>query len=41
MILINTQYKIYDGKLLAIVKIFKTYCHYLKICNHKLIVFID
>ena len=41
MILAKIQYKIYNNKLLAIVKIFKIWYHYLKDCKYKILVFKD
>ena len=41
MILAETQYKTHDGELLAIVKAFKTWCHYLEGCKHEVLVFTD
>ena len=38
MIPVETWYKIHDGKLLAIVKAFKTWRHYLKGYKHKVLV---
>ena len=35
MILVKTRYKTYNGKFLAILKFFKTWRHYLKVCKHK------
>ena len=37
----ETRYEIHDGKLLAIVKAFKTWRHYLEDCKHKVLVFTD
>ena len=37
MIPAKTQYKTHDGELLAIVKAFKTWRHYLKGCKHKVL----
>ena len=34
----ETQYKTWDGKLLAIVKAFKIWRHYLKVCKYELFV---
>ncbi len=34
MISAETRYKTHDQKLLAIVKAFKTWCHYLEGCKH-------
>ena len=39
MIPIETRYKTYNGELLAIVKVFKTWKHYLKSSQHKLLMF--
>ncbi len=41
MIPAETWYKTHDGKLLAIVKVFKTWRHYLKDCKHKVLMLID
>ncbi len=41
MISIETQYETHDGKLLAIVEVFKTWKHYLESCKHKVFVLID
>ena len=41
MIPVETWYKTHDGKFLAIVETFKTYCHYLEGCRHKMLVFTD
>ena len=41
MISAETWYKTHDGKLLAIIKAFKTWRHYLKNCKHKVFVFTD
>ena len=41
MIPAETRYETHDGKLLAIVKVFKTWCHYLKDCKHKILVLTD
>ena len=38
MISAETQYKTYDAELLAIVKAFKTWCHYLKGCKHEVLI---
>ena len=38
MILAKTRYKTHDGELLATVKAFKTWPHYLKGCKHKILV---
>ena len=38
MILAKTWYKTHKGELLAIVKAFKTWQHYLKGCKHKVLV---
>ena len=38
---VETQYKIHDGKLLAIVEAFKTWRHYLEGCKHKVLVLTD
>ena len=41
MILAEIWYKTHDGELLAIVKVFKTWCHYLKGCKHEVFVLTD
>ena len=41
MISAKTQYKTYDGELLAIIKIFKTWRHYFEGYKHKILVFTD
>lgn len=41
MILVKTQYKTHNNKLLAIVKAFKTWRHYLEDYKHKVLVFTD
>ena len=41
MILTKTWYKTHNGKLLAIVKAFKIWRHYLKGCKHKVLIFTD
>ena len=41
MILAETQYKTYNDKLLAIVKAFKTWRHYLEGRKHKIFIFTD
>ncbi len=41
MILVETRYKTYDGKLLAIVEAFKTWKHYLEGCKHEVLVLTD
>ena len=41
MIPVETWYKIYNGKLLAIVKVFKTWQYYLEGYKHKVLVFTD
>ena len=38
---VKTWYKTYNGKLLAIVEVFKAWRHYLKGCKHKDLVFKD
>ena len=38
MILVKTQYKSHNDELLAIVEVFKTWQHYLKGCNCKVLV---
>ncbi len=41
MIPAETQYKTHDGKLLAIIEIFKTWRHYLKGCKHVVLMLTD
>ena len=41
MILAETWYKTYDGKLLAIVEAFKTWRHYLEDCKHEVLILTD
>ena len=41
MIPAETRYKIHDDELLAIVKAFKTWRHYLKGCKHEILVLTD
>ena len=41
MIPAETWYKTYNGELLATVKAFKTWQHYLESCKHKVLVFTD
>ena len=41
MILAKTWYKTHNSELLAIVKAFKTWRHYLDVCKHKVFVLID
>ena len=41
MILAETRYKTYDSELLAIAEAFKTWCHYLEICKHEVLVLTD
>ena len=41
MIPAKTKYKTYDIELLAIVKAFKTWRHYLKDCKYKVLVLTD
>ena len=41
MIPAETRYETYDGELLAIVKAFKTWHHYLKDCKHEVLIFTD
>ena len=41
MIPAKTQYKTYNGKLLAIVEAFKTWRHYLKGCKYEVFIFTD
>ena len=40
MISANTWYKTHNSEFLAIVKTFKTWCHYLKGYKHKMLIFI-
>lgn len=39
MIPAETQYETYDRKLLAIIKVFRIWGHYLKDCKHEILVF--
>ena len=41
MIPAETWYKTYDGKLLAIIEMFKTWRHYLESCKYKVFMLID
>ena len=41
MVLAEIQYKTYNNKFLAIVKVFKTWCHYLESCKHEILVLTD
>ncbi len=41
LIPIKTWYKTHDGKLLAIVEVFKTWRHYLEGCKHEVLVLTD
>ena len=41
MIVVKIRYKTHDGKLLAIVKVFKIWRYYLEDYKHKVFVFID
>ncbi len=41
MILAETRYWTYNGKLLAIVEAFKTWRHYLEGCKHKVLILTD
>ena len=41
MIPVETQYETHDGKLLAIVEVFKTWSHYLEGCKHEVLVLTD
>ena len=41
MIPAETRYETYNGELLAIVEVFKTWRHYLKGCKHKVLVLTD
>lgn len=41
IILIETQYKTYDQKLLAIIVIFQTQDYYLEACKYKVFIFTD
>ena len=38
---VETQYKTHNGKLLSIVKAFKTWRHYLENCKHEIFIFTD
>lgn len=37
----KTRYKIYISKLLAIIKVFKTWMHYFENCKYNFLIFID
>ena len=41
MILAETWYEIYEGKLLAIIKTFKTWKYYLKECKYEVLILTD
>ena len=41
MILAKTRYKAYNNQVLAIIKVFKTWNHYLKGYKHKVLAFIN
>ena len=41
MILIKIWYKTYNNVFLAIIKVFKTWYHYLKDYKHKVFIFIE
>ena len=41
MIPIEIYYKTYDNKLLAIIKVFKTWKHYLKDSKYKVFILLD
>ena len=41
MIPAETRYKTHNAELLAIVEAFKTWCHYLEGCKHKVLVLTD
>lgn len=41
VILVETLYKTYNSKFLAIVKVFKPWCHNLEDCKYKLLVLIN
>ena len=41
MILAKIQYEIYNGELLAIVKVFKIWRYYLESYKHKILIFSD
>ena len=41
MISAEIWYKTHNGKFLAIVKVFKTWCHYLKGCKYEVFVLIN
>ena len=41
MIPVETRYKTYDVKLLAIIEAFKTWRHYLEGCKHKVLILTD
>ena len=41
MILVKTWYETYDGKLLAIIEVFKRWRHYLKGCKYEVLILTD
>ena len=41
MIPAKIRYETHNGELLAIVKVFKTWCHYLEGCKHKVLILTD
>ena len=41
MIPAETRYDTHNGELLAIIEAFKTWCHYLEGCKHKVLVLTD
>ena len=41
MILAETRYETHDGKLLAIIKVFKIFYYYLEGCKYEVFVFMD
>ena len=38
MISVETQYETHNGKLLAIVEAFKTWCHYMEGCKYEVFI---
>ena len=41
MIQAETRYETFNAKLLAIIEIFKNWCHYLEGCQYKILVLTD
>ena len=37
----ETQYETHNGELLAIIEVFKTWCHYLEGCKHEVLILTD